>query len=51
VRERLITGNVPAAPPLPTQLTDHVVVTVTVKNRSFAAGPVCGWPADECVYV
>jgi hypothetical protein len=46
-----MTGNVPDAPPLPTQLIDHVVVSVTVKNLSFGDGPVCGCPADECAYV
>jgi len=46
-----MTGNAPDAPPLPTQLIDHVVVTVTVKNLSFGDGPVCGRPADECAYV
>jgi hypothetical protein len=32
-------------------VTDHVVVTVTVKNRSFAPAPDCGWFADDRVYV
>ena len=39
------TGRVPALPPLPVQRTCHVVVTVTVKNRSLLSGPVCGWSA------
>ena len=38
-------SRVPPLPPNPTQVTRQVVVTVTVKKRSFTEGPVCGWPA------
>ena len=48
---RVICGNAPPVPPAPVQLTDQVVVTVTVKNRSFGSGPACGSFADERLYV
>src|SRR3954447_5930908 len=48
---RVICGNAPPVPPAPVQLTDQVVVTVTVKNRSFGSGPDCGSSADERLYV
>jgi len=43
--EVVSTGSVPPLPPKPVHVTCQVVVTVTVKNRSFCEGPVCGCAA------